>query len=266
MFERIFHLSEHKTTVGREIIGGAATFMALSYIVMVQPAVLSSEGMAEPMSHGGVFVATCVCSALACILAATGMQEMLIRGIPASLKYAVAVGIGLFIALVGLEWGGLVVDDPVVYVKLGRLGSPVALLTLFGLAVIGIMLVYNIRGALLYGVLLTAAAGLLASHYGAETWGYALVTWKGDIVSGLPDTEGTIGGVFAGFARLFADHPWTGWLTIIFIFLILDIFEKPFGQIINRSNHRLTRPRLRVGPGYIPDGDVITVVELDTFS
>ena len=277
MLERLFHLRQRHTTPLREIIGGATTFMALSYIVVVQPAVLSSEGMAQPMSHGGVFVATCVCSALACILmglwsnlpialapamghnfffaftvcgalamgwawqealaanliagavfillATTGLQETLIRGIPASLKYAVAAGIGLFIAFIGLQWGGLVVDHPLVYVKLGRLGSPVALLTLFGLAVTGIMLVYNIRGALLYGVLITAAAGLLASHYGADAWGYALVTWKGDIVSGLPDTEGTIGGVFAGFARLFADHPWTGWLTIIFIFLILDIFD-----------------------------------------
>ena len=276
MFERLFHLREHDTTIGREIIGGATTFMALSYIVIVQPVVLSAAGM----SHGGVFVATCVCSAFACIimglwsnlpialapamghnfffaftvcgaatmggmgwawqealaanmiagavfilLAATGFQEEIIRGIPASLKYAIAVGIGLLIAFIGLQWGGLVVDDPAVYVKLGNLGSPVALLTLFGLAVTGIMLVYNVRGALLYGVLMTTVAALIASHFGAERWGYSLATWKGQVVSGLPDTGDTVFGVFAGFKTLFTEHPFTRWITIIFIFVILDIFD-----------------------------------------
>jgi len=44
-------------------------------------------------------------------------------------------------------------------------------------------------------------------------------------VSGVPDPSGTVFGVFDGFTTLFADHPWTAWLTIIFIFLILDIFD-----------------------------------------
>lgn len=167
MLERLFHLRRHGTSVGREVIGGATTFVALSYIVVVQPAILSSEGMATPMDPGGVFAATCVCSALACVLmglwsnlpvalapamghnlffavtvcgasamgwawqealaanlvagaifillAASGLQEALIRGIPDSLKYAIAVGIGLLIAFVvmqfalsishGIAWG-----------------------------------------------------------------------------------------------------------------------------------------------------------------
>ena len=277
MLERIFHLREHDTTVRREILGGAVTFMALSYILFVQPAVLSSGAMATPMDHGAVFVATCVCSALACILmglwsnlpvalapamghnfffaftvcglaamgwswqealaanlvagglfivlATTGLQEALIRGIPESLKYAIAVGIGLFIAFVGLMWGGLVVDHPVSYVQLGSLKSPVALLTLFGVLVTGAMLVWGIRGAILYGILLTTVAGLVASHYGGETWGYRLVTWQGKVVSGVPDASATVGGVFGGLKTLFAENPWTAWITIIFIFLILDIFD-----------------------------------------
>jgi AGZA family xanthine/uracil permease-like MFS transporter len=131
----------------------------------------------------------------------------------------------LLIAFVGLQWGGLVVDHPVTYVQLGSIGSPVALLTLFGLAVTGIMLVYGIRGALLYGVLLTAAAGLVASAYGAESWGYRLVTWEGQVVSGVPDASKTMFGVFEGFKMLFAFSPWTKCLAIIFIFLILDVFD-----------------------------------------
>ena len=277
MFEKLFKIQEHGSTLRREVLGGAVTFMALSYILFVQPVILSSPGMSRPMSAEGVFVATCVCSALACILmgvwanlpvalapamghnvffaftvcgasamawpwqealaanliagilfillATTGLQEALIRGIPESLKYAIAVGIGLLIAFVGLQYGGLVVDDPVVYVHLGNLDSPVAKLTLFGLLVTGVMLVLGFRGALLVGVLLTAAAGLIASHFYAGQWGYHLVEWKGSVVSGLPDTGDTIGGVFSGFKALFTDNPWTRWLAIIFIFLILDIFD-----------------------------------------
>ena len=276
MFERLFHLREHDTTIGREVVGGVITFMALSYIVIVQPVVLSGAGM----DHGGVFVATCVCSAFACVvmglwsnlpialapamghnfffafavcgavaaggmgwswqealaanliagaifilLAAGGLQEALIRGIPDSLKYAIAAGIGLLIAFVGLQWGGLVVDHPEKYVQLGKLSSPVALLTLFGLTVIGIMLTYNLRGALLYGVLITTAVGLAASHYAAENWGYHLVEWEGKIIDQVPDPSTTALGVFSGLRLLFTEHAWTNWIMIIFVFLILDIFD-----------------------------------------
>lgn len=277
MLEKLFHLRDRNTTIQREVIGGVVTFMALCYIVFVQPAVLSHEGMAHPMDHGGVFVATCLCSGLACLLMGVwanlpialapamghnfffafticgaaamawswqealaanliagalfvlltlgGLHQTLIRGIPESLKYAIAVGIGLFIAFIGLQWGGLVVDDPAVYVKIGDLGSPVALLSLFGLAITGVMLVWGMRGALLYGVLATTLVGLLASAAFGDTWGYDLVTWKGQVVSGIPDASQTFLGVFDGFGTLFGAHAWSSWITIIFIFLILDIFD-----------------------------------------
>lgn len=277
MLERLFHLRAHETTARREILGGAVTFVTLSYILFVQPAILSTDLMTPRMDPKGVFVATCVASGLACLLmglwanlpiaiapamghnvffaftvcgaaamgwswqhalaanliagslfvllAATGLQDALIRGIPASLKYAIAVGIGLLIAFVGMQWGGLVVDDPAVYVQIGDLGSPVAMLTLFGLAVTGIMLVFGIRGAMLYGLLLTAAVGLIASHFGAERWGYPLVVWKGEVIKGVPDASGTAFGALKGLPTLFTEHPINAWLTIIFIFLILDIFD-----------------------------------------
>ena len=276
MFERLFRLREHNTTISREVVGGIITFMALSYIVIVQPRVLSAAGM----DHGGVFVATCVCSAFACIvmglwsnlpialapamghniffaftvcgavaaggmgwswqealaanlvagavfilLASTGLQEALIRGIPDSLKYAIAVGIGLLIAFIGLQWAGVVVHHPVSYVKLGNLKSPVVLLSLFGLLVTGSMLTYRVRGALLYGMLITAAVGLAASHYAAESWGYRLVEWEGKIIDQIPDPSTTALGVFSGFGSLFAEHTWANWIMIIFVFLILDIFD-----------------------------------------
>ncbi len=169
MFERVFGLKEHGTTIRRESLGGLVTFLALSYILFVQPVILSNSNMVEPMNAGGVFVATCLCSALACflmgiwanlpvalapamghnvffaltvcgvaavggmgwtwrealaanfiggaifvLLAATRLQTALIRAIPDSLKHAIAVGIGLLIAFVGLQMGGVVVANPAV--------------------------------------------------------------------------------------------------------------------------------------------------------
>src|SRR5215207_5110103 len=69
------------------------------------------------------------------LTAGIGLRERLITAIPESLKHAMAVGIGLLIALIGLEWGGIVAASPGTLVTLGRLGSPAPLLTLFGLFV-----------------------------------------------------------------------------------------------------------------------------------
>ncbi len=64
MFERYFKLSEHGSTLNREILGGVTTYLAMVYIVFVQPAVLSAAGM----DFGAVLMATCIGSAFACIL------------------------------------------------------------------------------------------------------------------------------------------------------------------------------------------------------
>ena len=83
--------------------------------------------------------AVAIAGTLFILTAAIGLREQLIVAIPASLKHAIAVGIGLLVALIGLQWGGLVADSPGTLVTLGKLSSPPALLTLFGLLVIGIL-------------------------------------------------------------------------------------------------------------------------------
>ena len=60
----MFDIQRRGSTVGREVVGGITTFMAMSYILFVQPAVLSKAGM----DYGGVFMATCISSAIACVL------------------------------------------------------------------------------------------------------------------------------------------------------------------------------------------------------
>ncbi|MBN1406529.1 MAG: NCS2 family permease, partial [Calditrichaceae bacterium] len=139
-----------------------------------------------------------------------------------SLKFAIAVGIGLLIAFVGLEWAGIVVDSPSTYVKLGNLKSPVTLLSLFGVAVIGILMALHFRGAILVGMLATAAAGFFATRMWGGHWGYDLT---GAVSFGtFPDITATAGKVFGGFGPLFG-HKVGQIFLVIFTFLLLDVFD-----------------------------------------
>jgi AGZA family xanthine/uracil permease-like MFS transporter len=108
---------------------------------------------------GSVFVAT----------AGFGLRERLITAIPASLKHAIAAGIGLLIATLGLQWAGLVVAAPGTLVTLGDLRSPPVLLALFGLTLTASLMVRQVPGALLWGILISTIAGLpfgIVRYYG----------------------------------------------------------------------------------------------------
>jgi AGZA family xanthine/uracil permease-like MFS transporter len=99
---------------------------------------------------GAVFVAT----------AGFGLRERFITAIPASLKHAIAAGIGLLIAMLGLQWAGLIVDAPGTLVTLGDLRRTPVLLSLFGLALTASLMVRRIPGALLWGILASTVIGL----------------------------------------------------------------------------------------------------------
>src|SRR6476646_4661015 len=179
MLERWFKLRENGTTVRIEILAGVTTFLTMAYIVFVQPAVLSAAGM----DFGAVLVATCLATALGhnfffaysvvvamhvpwqialgavaiagtvfVLTAGIGLREHLITAIPQSLKHAIAAGIGLLIATVGLEWAGLIVASPGTLVTLGDMH--------IGLAFTAFLMVRGVPGAFLWGILATTAIGL----------------------------------------------------------------------------------------------------------
>lgn len=96
----------------------------------------------------------------AVLVTLTGLRETLIRAIPASLKHAVAAGIGLFIALIGLKNAGIVVSHPVTFVDLGDFHRKETLLSAVGLFLTAGLLARKVRGGMLLGILLTAALGV----------------------------------------------------------------------------------------------------------
>lgn len=94
------------------------------------------------------------------LLTAFNIREVIVNAIPGNLKHAISVGIGLFIAFIGLQNTGLIVGDDATLVTLGDMGAPTVWVTLFGLALIGVLLALKIRGALLIGIFAATIAGI----------------------------------------------------------------------------------------------------------
>ncbi|MDM7994609.1 MAG: NCS2 family permease [Acidobacteriota bacterium] len=264
MLERLFKLKENHTNVKTEVVAGITTFMTLSYIIFVQPTVLSSCGM----DFGAVLVATCVASALSTFvmglysnypvalapgmgqnfffaytvvlamgvpwqkalgavfisgalflfLSLFGFREKLIDSIPDSLKEAIAVGIGLFVAMIGFQWSGIIVGSPSTLVSLGSLRSTPVLLSLFGLVLTVVLVAAKVRGALLWGILATALAGLPLG----------IVRYHG-IFGAVPSVSPTLFQLdIAGAFNL-------GLASVVFVFFFLALFDS-VGTLIGVSS------------------------------
>jgi AGZA family xanthine/uracil permease-like MFS transporter len=115
-------------------------------------------GMKVPwrVALGGVAIAGVVFI----LTAGVGLRERLITAIPASIKHAIAAGIGLLIATIGLQWSGLIVASPGTLVTLGNLHSPPVLLAVAGLTLTAILVARRVPGAFLWGILASTLIGL----------------------------------------------------------------------------------------------------------
>ncbi|MCX7974670.1 MAG: NCS2 family permease [Candidatus Aminicenantes bacterium] len=153
---------------------------------------------------GAIFISGTILTLFSLI----GVWEGLVAAVPSSLKNAISVGIGLLIALVGLEYGGLVVDTPGVLVGIGDLTSRPVLLVLFGIALTACLMALKIKGAILLGLLATSLIGLPLK----------IVRYHG-LFSFPPNLEPTL--LKLDIAGAFQ----AGLLTIIFVFFFLDLFD-----------------------------------------
>lgn len=255
--EKLFKLRERGTTVSREVVAGITTFLAMAYILAVNPGILSDAGM----SFGPVFTATAVSSAIATlvmaflanlpvalapgmglnafftytvvigmgcswqfaltavlvegilfiILSLVGIREAIIRSIPASLRKAVAVGIGLFIALIGLSNAGVTsssLGTIIGFVTLNT-SNPAALVAILGLIVTIVLYVLNVPGSILIGIAVTTVIGI---PFGVTT-----------VPSGFSP-------VSLPSAPYFLQFEWTDVLSlkffiVFFTFLFTDMFD-----------------------------------------
>ena len=257
MLEKLFHLKENGTSVRREIVAGCTTFMTLSYIIFVQPALLSMAGM----DSGAVMVATCLSSAGATFLMAfmtnypvalapgmginayfvfsvclgkdlnlpweqalaivfisgmlfvllsfVGLRAAVMNALPSSLHNAIAVGIGLFIAFIGLQMCGIITIHQATFVTLGDIHSKPVLISIFGILVTLVLMAHRVRGAILIGIFATTALSLILG----------IVKFNG-IVSAPPSIEPTF--FKLSFKEIFSR---VELIPIIFVFFSVDMFD-----------------------------------------
>lgn len=151
------------------------------------------------------------------ILTISNIRELIVDIIPQSLKDTISVGIGLFIAFIGLKSTGIVVNDEATLVKLGDVTSGVALLGIIGIIITSILLIKKVKGGLLFGIIITTLIGI------------PMGITKFD---GLISTPPSIEPIFFKFEW---DKIFTGDMVIVvFTFLFVDLFDT-IGTLIGVS-------------------------------
>ena len=159
------------------------------------------------------------------ILSATKVRTWILESIPMSIKNAIGAGIGLFIAFIGLQNAGIVVNSDSTLVTLGDITHGKALLAVIGIVISCTLVMLHVRGGILIGILATAIVGLFIKD--PET-GLAITQFSGSPIS-KPDSV----------APIFCQFQWSqllSWdmLAVVFTFLFIDMFDT-MGTVIGVS-------------------------------
>lgn len=269
--EKFFKLKENKTTVSTEVVAGITTFFAMSYILFVNPSILSASGMpfqavflatiiasiigtlimglfanvpyaqAPGMGLNAFFTFTVVfglgytwqqalamvfiCGLINIFITITKIRKMIIRAIPESMQNAIGGGIGIFVAYVGLKNANLlnfsassdvitssaVENGEAVNVTMSggivpaltNFNNAPVLLSLIGLVLMTVLVVMNVRGAVLLGIVGTTIIGILMGVVDLSS-----IDWKANSLgSSIGELKTTFGAAFGaeGIQSLFSD-------------------------------------------------------------
>ena len=245
--DKFFKISERNSTIGNEIIGGLTTFLAMAYIIAVNPSLLEAAGI----PFDAALTATCLGAAVMTVamglianrpialasgmginaivaytlclgetavdwrvamaivflegivilvLVLCGLRKAIMDAIPASLRHAIGIGIGLFIAFIGLKGGGLIVPDEATILAFGDLSSPIVLVSLISILLAVVLQALNVKGGLLISIVVATIVGIPMG------------------VTPLP-TEWNFGLDFSAFAAPFQTVPGTDTMAIVQVFL-----------------------------------------------
>ncbi|MDF1518361.1 MAG: NCS2 family permease [Lutibacter sp.] len=145
------------------------------------------------------------------LLTAFNIRELIVNSIPINLKHAVSVGIGLFIAFIGLKGTGLIVDNPATLVGLGDMRNPAVLVGLAGVIIIGVLFAKKVKGAILIGILVSTIIGIFVD--------VTIIPENFSLVS-LPPSIEPIFFKF-DFSQVFT----LDMLIVLFTFLFVDMFD-----------------------------------------
>lgn len=258
-FERLFKITERGSSMRTEIIAGLTTFVAMAYIIFVNPSILEAAHMPREAAVAATIYTAAICSiamglfanlplAMApgmginaffsfyvcgtlglswqtalgavfisgivfLILSVTHIRQLIIDTIPMDLKNAIGVGIGLFIAFVGLQGAGIVRTDTATMISLGHVTDPKVLLALFGLILIGVLLALRISAAILLGILAIAIIGMICGISPGPTSVSSVMSFD------FPSIKDT----FMQMDLMGAIH--YGLISVIFTFTVVELFD-----------------------------------------
>lgn len=254
VFERLFKLSEHGTTVRTEILAGVTTFLTMAYIVFINPNILADAGMPK----GAVFVATCLVAALGSLVMAfyanypialapgmglnayfayvvvlgmgytwqaalgavfisglcflvvtmTGLRRIVVDGIPRSMRIAITVGIGLFLAIIALKNAGVIAASPATFVTIGDLHQPSTVLAVIGFLMVATLSIRKVKAALLISILTVT---VLSFFFSGNVFG--------GVVSLPPSIAPTL------FALDIKGALTGGILNVVLVFFLVELFD-----------------------------------------
>ncbi|MCM8711314.1 NCS2 family permease [Clostridium sp. SYSU_GA19001] len=174
-------------------------------------------------SWRAALAAVFICGLINIFITVTKIRIAIVDAIPESLKNAIGGGIGLFIALIGFKEAGIVVADSATLVKFGDVRNPGTLLALFGLVVTVALMVKNVKGSILIGIIATTVVGVIAqAGFGAKLGIFIPESFK--VFSMPPSLSPTF--LKLDFSELFSAK--TGFLTavtIIVSFSLVDTFD-----------------------------------------
>ncbi|MFA5522959.1 MAG: NCS2 family permease [Tissierellales bacterium] len=263
--DKRFKLKENKSDIRTEFLGGLTTFMAMSYILIVNPIILSDTGM----DKGALFTSTAIASIVATLIMslyanypfalAPGMglnafftysvvlgmsksyefaltavliegiifilltfikvREAIVNAIPLTLKHAVGVGIGLFIAFLGFINAKLVINNDATLVGLGSVRDPNVIVAIIGLIATAVLLAKNVKGAMLIGIVVGTLVGVPLG-----------VTPLPNTVFAMPPSVAPIAFKFVGFDQIFTFDMF----MVIITFLFVDMFDT-IGMLIGTA-------------------------------
>ncbi|MEU2432492.1 NCS2 family permease [Streptomyces sp. NPDC007861] len=263
--DRYFHISERGSTVAREVRGGITTFMAMAYILLLNPLILNGQdvdgnvlgqpglitatafaaaastllmgflgkvplALAAGLSVSGVLasqvvpqmtwpqaMAMCVMYGLViCLLVVTGLRELVMNAIPLALKHGITIGIGVFIALIGLVKAGFIgkgseFGPPVTLGAGGELAGWPVMIFCLTLLLIFMLQARGVPGAILVGIVVGTIVAVVVHNVAgldAKAWNMAPPE-LGDSAVSMPDFSlfgqvefggwGDVGAITVGF-------------------------------------------------------------------
>lgn len=266
ILEKIFKIKAKGSSVRTEIIAGITTFVALSYIIFVNPNILSQAGIPQEAAFASTVWAAAICSLLMglwanfpiavapgmglnafftytvvlgmglswqtalgavfisgivfLLLTLGGIRQAIINAVPMNLKLAIGVGVGIFIAFVGLQGAGIIVANPATLTSAGHIanihfemGKPAPLLSLVGLLVTAALMARGYKSAILLGIIFTTLLGMIVGATPTPTSVDSIVSWN-----------------FPSFADTFMQMDISGaiaygLISIIFTFTVVELFD-----------------------------------------